>query len=468
MSRSPKGPKAAFALGAMALVAAAAAHAAEGDPIGNGIVAFDEGGSLTDAGSAIVVDASGRVYQFGTVATGASSHRMAIARFLPNGVLDAGFGTGGELVDPFGLALDSWGAAAQMLPSGKILLGGTVEFKGGNRSFFMGVLETSGIPNELFGVSGKGYTYESWGEGEHFLNAITADRLGRIVSVGTIETGVNDTDIGVSRLTASGIWDDSLTGDGTATVIFGSGPDRGLAVTTDGDNRIFIGGSAWTTGTGSDHDWAIAVLSENGAPDNTFDGNGLWVASGDGGGTNNDVIRDLDLWPDGTIVAAGDSDSDVDRSQFAVLAVAPTGGAPSVKKSPFCGTLLVPCSGGPQDSARALLLQGDEKIVIAGLGRGTTGTLDFAVARLDRDLTLDESFAGDGTNTFDFNRGTGAFADNGSAIAFDRDGRIVVGGSTEWNGPDTDMAWARFESLYIFADGFDWTENTSRWSGAVP
>ena len=53
-------------------------------------------------------------------------------------------------------------------------------------------------------------------------------------------------------------------------------------------------------------------------------------------------------------------------------------------------------------------------------------------------------------------------------MAFDRDGRIVVAGSAEWSGLDTDFAWVRFDSSYLFADGFDWPGGMARWSASVP
>jgi uncharacterized delta-60 repeat protein len=68
----------------------------------------------------------------------------------------------------------------------------------------------------------------------------------------------------------------------------------------------------------------------------------------------------------------------------------------------------------------ALVLQPDGKLVVAGESRG-----DFALARYDADGSLDTSFSGDGVVTTDF----AGKADTAYAVALQGDGRIVAAGS---------------------------------------
>jgi uncharacterized delta-60 repeat protein len=76
--------------------------------------------------------------------------------------------------------------------------------------------------------------------------------------------------------------------------------------------------------------------------------------------------------------------------------------------------------GGRRDAAEAVALQPDGKIVAAGRSSGG----DFALARHNRDGSLDPSFSEDGRQTTDF----GGKRDGALAIALQPDGRIVAVG----------------------------------------
>jgi uncharacterized delta-60 repeat protein len=80
-----------------------------------------------------------------------------------------------------------------------------------------------------------------------------------------------------------------------------------------------------------------------------------------------------------------------------------------------------------------LALQADGKIVVSGTTtNGSTGGADFAIARIDADGSLDTTFgAGTGKTTvaFDLDGGTGN--DTASAVALQPDGKIVVAGTAQ-------------------------------------
>ncbi len=86
---------------------------------------------------------------------------------------------------------------------------------------------------------------------------------------------------------------------------------------------------------------------------------------------------------------------------------------------------------GGFDSAQAVAVQSDGKIVAAG----SSGGGDFALARYNADGTLDSTFGSGGKLTTDF----GGF-DAASALAIQHDGRIVVTGRTG----SGDFALARY------------------------
>ncbi|HET9864135.1 MAG TPA: Calx-beta domain-containing protein [Steroidobacteraceae bacterium] len=82
-------------------------------------------------------------------------------------------------------------------------------------------------------------------------------------------------------------------------------------------------------------------------------------------------------------------------------------------------------SGQDTDEVRALALQPDGKIVVAGFSRaGISDDDDFAVARLNADGTLDSTFGTGGKVITDFF----GFFDRAHFVLVQPDGRIVVGG----------------------------------------
>ena len=84
--------------------------------------------------------------------------------------------------------------------------------------------------------------------------------------------------------------------------------------------------------------------------------------------------------------------------------------------------------GSGADSIRALAVQPDGKIVVAGVASNGADN-DFAVARYNTDGSLDATFDGDGKFTY----GWGSGHDEANAVTIQPDGRIVVVG-TSYNG----------------------------------
>lgn len=115
---------------------------------------------------------------------------------------------------------------------------------------------------------------------------------------------------------------------------------------------------------------------------------------------------------------------------------------------PFICVSGIPCNGtlvtdfnGSDDAARAIAIQPNGKIVVAGTANNGIDD-DFALARYNADGSLDTGFGIDGTGKIT----TGFFSgenDRVSAIALQTDGKIVVAGQTSDNG-DPNFALARY------------------------
>src|SRR5262245_1644952 len=100
------------------------------------------------------------------------------------------------------------------------------------------------------------------------------------------------------------------------------------------------------------------------------------------------------------------------------------------------GKVTTDLSGG-EDEAKAVAIQPDGKIVVAGLSEGLN--LDFAVARYNTDGTLDINFGINGKVITDFS----GRRDVAFAVGLQADGKIVVAG-TAGNASNTDFAIARY------------------------
>jgi len=81
--------------------------------------------------------------------------------------------------------------------------------------------------------------------------------------------------------------------------------------------------------------------------------------------------------------------------------------------------------GNYHDIARAIAIQEDGKLVVGGYMSNSPG-FDFALVRYNPDGTLDNSFDMDGKVTIDFNNSS----DNAEAIVIQPDGKILIAGSS--------------------------------------
>jgi uncharacterized delta-60 repeat protein len=185
-------------------------------------------------------------------------------------------------------------------------------------------------------------------------------------------------------------------------------------------------------------------LREPGFSEVVLQGDGKIVAAGDYGlvrfnpdGNNDDsFVTDppytdprsfaaVALQADGRIVVAGhEYNYATDDSDFFVARYNPDGS----RDNAFSGDGLATMDfGGHDDRAKAVVVQPDGKIVVAGysveLDTDDVPSRDFALARYDPDGTLDATFSGDGKRTTNFGD------DTAHDIALQPDGRIVVGGS---------------------------------------
>lgn len=246
----------------------------------------------------------------------------------------------------------------------------------------------------------------------------------------------------VVRFNAGGSIDASFGTQGHAVVDFAAsagaaGADECTALALQSDGKIVVAGSS-TNYTVGGYDFAIARLNANGALDTTFGGHatgkttlGFDLALA---GNNDDKAQSMAIQPDGRIVLAGSASND---AVFASVRLLPDGTPDTSFNLTGRVTVAFPVSAAVNDArANSVAIDATGNILLAGYcynaSNGGSGGEDFAAVRLLPDGSLDTGFGTLGRVTVGFDL-TGAQGDNSDralAATLQRDGRIVLVGSS--------------------------------------
>ncbi|MEV6977549.1 calcium-binding protein [Kitasatospora sp. NPDC093806] len=226
------------------------------------------------------------------------------------------------------------------------------------------------------------------------------------------------------------------TGGRVTTDFGGGGADEARGVVVQSDGKIVVAGYA-----GATDDFALARYNPDGSLDTGF-GTGGKVTTDFAGGS--DEARGLALQGDGKIVAVGRSEVPEGGVGWFSLARYNSDGSLDTGFGSG-GKAVVDFGTGGADDAFGVAVQGDGKVVAAGLTGG-----DFALARLNADGSPDNGFGPGGKVTTDFDGG----ADAARAVAVQGDGRIVAAGYTGGNTGNYDFALARYTATGALDTGF--------------
>ena len=188
----------------------------------------------------------------------------------------------------------------------------------------------------------------------------------------------------LTRLTAEGVIDPNFN-----SIFEISGGASSIALQPDG--KIMLGGSF------------LHRYNTDGSVDNSFGTNGAATAV--------DGVISLNILNSGKILTF-DSDFSVTR-YLSDGTVDNSFGVNGSQVNP----VLYP-------NAKSMAVQGDGKILIAGITGYETTSSDFAVIRYTQDGFIDNSFSGDGIGVIDF----GTSKDEANSVALLNDGRILAAG----------------------------------------
>jgi uncharacterized delta-60 repeat protein len=338
----------------------------------------------------------------------------------PSGSLDPSFGVGGTVVTDFGGAIAN---DLALLGNGKIVALGTATSSSGT-DFALTRYRTNGALDPSFGVGGRVLT--DFG-GDDPGNAVVIQGDGRVIAAGG-STANGTGNFALARYDAEGSLDATFGVGGKVLTDVGGSSGQAFAVATQADGRIVAAG-----GNG---DFVLARYNADGSLDATFGVGGKVFTDFSGTNISADGAAAVAIERNGKIVAAGISS--IGGPPFADFALARYNADGSLDATFGVGGMVLTDFGGP-DSANAIALQSDGRIVAAGSSPARIGS-DFALARYDADGSLDPGFGVGGTIRTDFG-GT----DFGNAVAIQDDGRIVTAGRSNV-GQGADFALARHDA----------------------
>jgi uncharacterized delta-60 repeat protein len=364
--------------------------------------------------------------------------------------LDTSFDNDGKVFLETADTRDDEIAKILVRPDGRIVTIGSVNRLNGDYDFVVYQRHSNGAPDLSFGTNGSRYiAFDNGGSNADFAYGAVLQSDGKLVVVGSTELAGGGTSVAVARLTVSGNLDTefgpSNNGKRTVSVNSVDHKDYGRDVLIrPSDGRIIIVGDS-TTPANTERLF-VTTLSSSGAIIVT----GEYYPSGT---TGDDRTFDAEMQADGKVVVTGYSYGTAfeawvvrlqpDGESFKLDTSFSGDGRMQLRKSFF--------SDLGADS-RALALQPDGKIVIAGIAV-RTNTSDprthMLIARIKTDGTLDSDFAVSGTRqvAFDSSVSGSSRVDNWATSVFVQpDGKIVAGGVFRKKDGNEDFAVVRLLS----------------------
>jgi uncharacterized delta-60 repeat protein len=235
-----------------------------------------------------------------------------------------------------------------------------------------------------------------------------------------------------------GALDPAFNSGGYATINTNAGKDDyAQAIGTYSDGRVVMAGYM------EDKFFSLVRYTALGVLDNTFGTGGIVKLRQ---ATNADAIPyAITVLSDNKVLVAGSSW--VSSKDFAVLKLKENGTPDSTFG--VNGWAATPVLGF-EDEARAIVVQPDGKILVAGTAEVALNSkkYDYAVARFNANGTIDGGFGSGGVVTLDINDN-----DIADGIALQKDGKIVVGGTSDEDG-DANYTVVRYTSGGLLDGGY--------------
>jgi uncharacterized delta-60 repeat protein len=433
------------------------------------VIPFDLISDGVDRAHDIAVQADGMIVAVGA-AEKLGGTAFAVVRFGPDGTLDPTFGLGGRMTVSFGFGNPQvdFATAVALHPDGAIYLAGPVTGDDGDMEVGIARLDSSGSLDAGFGVGGKAIVPFDLGEidGDLFWDmALQTD--GKVLVAGEVHALSPNVDFGVARLTSSGDPDLTFGSNGLRIVFFdegGSNADFARAVAVQPDGKIILVGTV-EVGAGT-ADIGVVRLNSNSTNDSGFGESGKLLIAFDGGGEDVDIGTDVALQKDGKMVVVGAAEAANSTMDFAIARINSDGTLDSTFDGDGKATVAYDLGGDWEDWVYSVAINPDQEIVVGGHVDGPNGDRDFGVARLDTNGALDPTFGSGGKTTVAFDL-VGGGSDNLSGLVVPSSGGIYVTGSVYVANNGEDIGVAKVIGSVVFGDGFE-SGSAVAWSSSVP
>jgi uncharacterized delta-60 repeat protein len=345
-----------------------------------------------------------------------------LARYHPNGTLDASFGTNGKIVAPITPGGEIVSEDIALQPDGKIVPVGHSNI-GFAINFAINRYNSDGTLDASFGTGGRVVTPEG------YANEVAVQADGKIVVVGFGSFDGLGTGFAVIRYNTNGSLDTSFGRGGKVHTRFSTNIDGANAVMLQPDGKIVAAGLNISS-VNETYSFALARYNANGSLDSGFGVGGKVVHTLPNGSA---ILNDAVLQPDGRIVVVGRG-----FANLPVSVIVRYNANGSVDTS-FAQNGIFTTEGN-FDVSRGIALQSDGKLVAFGSARTDfTFNSRFAVARLNPNGTPDTSFGTNGRVITPINSNSGA-----AGGAVQSDGKILAFGWTKTPNGNGDIAIVRY------------------------
>lgn len=316
--------------------------------------------------TALVIQPDGKLVLAGYCPRTGGNNDFCALRYNANGTLDVSFGTNGTVITSVA-GVDDRATALLVQPDGKIVVAGYCTGAG-----FMCAARytTDGMLDGTFGSGGKVIT--QIGSGSNRARTVALQSDGKLVLAGTC-VGSSGDDFCILRYDTFGVLDATFGSGGALLTQVGPSNDYGNALVLQPDNKLVLAGNCFTA-AGAKSNFCAVRYNSDGTLDGTFGSLGkVTTAIGSG----DDVATGIVLQPDGRLVLAGYCSGAVYPS-YCALRYSPNG---TVDTTFGTGGTVVSSSSNSYDYARAVALQPDGKVVVAGVCAGVSN--DFCILRYD-------------------------------------------------------------------------------------
>ncbi len=427
---------------------------------GRNVISLNRGGTNSDTTVDVLVNADRSIFMVGTSRGEGTDSRYSITKLKPNGLIDPSFGTNGTV---YSVGTNLEASRARLDAAGNVVIVGTASRLGDDKDFSICRFNPQGQPAN-FSALGKNCRYvpiDINPGGVDIASDFRIDAQGRITILGTAFIHPARSRVAMKRLLPDGQLDPNFDAGSSTGVgqyeYLDSKINRGNALAIQADGKYIVVGEAGDPTSINGTSVLLARMTNFGARDDAFqngEGFALFGINQGDPSHRDDVAKAVEILSDQSILVAGnvETGSGLFQREGFLFKFKPLNVATFDTTFGNSGQLYY--DGGYAVDFARLLIQSDDKIVVAGSRKATSSSNSLMhVARLDSDGFMDFDFGTFGRVDVDFLLPHGP--DYGTAIAT-QDGSLLIGGhSANQNALDLDQTIVRLHNDLIFADDLE-------------